>query len=583
MMLLCFAFFGVARAQSELTVYENGTNTNSNVPFYGLYADTQGAASECIIPSDELVEMTGGQITAMKFYIGTAASAAWTGTHQVYLGEVDATTLTGITGPDAFTVVCTASFDATGTELIVEFDEPYSYGGGNLLIGSYVSVAGNYKSASFYGVSQTENTGWYRNSGSASGYAVQFLPKTTFTYTAGEGPSCPKPTHLQATNVTHNSATLTWNWSGDMDDFDGFKYCYKKVTDETWPSVQYVYDATTVTLSGLDPLTQYVFHVYAACSDMDDESQTAETTFTTTAVAVAVGDAWSDDFEGATCGWELINGTLTNAWAWGTAVNNGGTHGLYISNDGGTANAYTITSAAMVYATKLLNFTEGKFEFAYNWMANGESTYDYLRVALVPASVTLTAGTSVPTGFSTTALPSGWIALDGGSKLNLVTEWQSKSVAVNVPAGNYYLVMAWRDDTSSGTNPPAAVDNVSITRVACGYDVEGLAVDNVTTNSATLTWTAGEAEQWQVAFADNGNFDNATEAIVSAATYNMTGLQPSTRYYARVRAYCGGEDFGSWSSVFDFFTDCAIIPAVGYTENFDSYTAAVGVLPTCWN
>ena len=81
----------------------------------------------------------------------------------------------------------------------------------------------------------------------------------------------------------------------------------------------------------------------------------------------------------------------------------------------------------------------------------------------------------------------------------------------------------------------------------------------------------------------NGNFNNATEAIVSAATYNMTGLQPATRYYAKVRAYCGGEDFGSWSSVFDFFTDCAIIPAVGFTENFDSYTAAAGVLPICWN
>jgi hypothetical protein len=104
-------------------------------------------------------------------------------------------------------------------------------------------------------------------------------------------------------------------------------------------------------------------------------------------------------------------------------------------------------------------------------------------------------------------------------------------VAVNVPAGNYYLVMAWRDDTSGGTNPPAAVDNVSITRVACAYEVEGLAVDNVTTNSATLTWTAGEAEQWQVAYADNASFENATEEIIDYNSlwkeypyYSMTGL-----------------------------------------------------------
>ena len=53
----------------------------------------------------------------------------------------------------------------------------------------------------------------------------------------------------------------------------------------------------------------------------------------------AVGDDWSDDFEGTECGWTLINGDRTNTWTWGTAVNNGGTHALYVSNDGGTSNS----------------------------------------------------------------------------------------------------------------------------------------------------------------------------------------------------------------------------------------------------
>jgi hypothetical protein len=95
-----------------------------------------------------------------------------------------------------------------------------------------------------------------------------------------------------------------------------------------------------------------------------------------------VGEAWSDDFEGNACGWELINGELTNAWVWGTAANNGGAYGLYISNDGGITNAYTVNSAAMVYAAKLLSFTEGKFDFSYNWLCNGEGTYDYLESCL---------------------------------------------------------------------------------------------------------------------------------------------------------------------------------------------------------
>lgn len=166
-LLALFSFIG-ARAQQTLTVCD-GTDNNYYVPFYGFFADAQGAASECVIPSDLLGEMAGGTITAMTFYLQQPAAEAWTGTHQVYIGEVDATTLTGITGPDAFTVVKTASFDATGTELTVEFDEPYTYEGGNLLIGTYVSVAGNYKSAYFYGVNQTENTGWQRIASTNSG------------------------------------------------------------------------------------------------------------------------------------------------------------------------------------------------------------------------------------------------------------------------------------------------------------------------------------------------------------------------------------------------------------------------------
>ncbi len=187
-LLLLMTVIG-AVAQETLTVYD-GTATNSYVPFYGSYADTQGAASECVIPSNQLEDMVNGTITAMKFYISTAATAAWTGTHQVYIGEVDATTLSTITGPSSFTVVKTASFDATGTELTITFDDPYTYGGGNLLIGTYVSVAGNWKSVSFYGVNQTENTARYRTSGSGSGTAAKFLPKTTFTYTPGVAPTC---------------------------------------------------------------------------------------------------------------------------------------------------------------------------------------------------------------------------------------------------------------------------------------------------------------------------------------------------------------------------------------------------------
>ena len=267
--LLLLALFmpWAAQAQNELTVYEDGTNSNSYVPFYGLYADTQGAASECVIPSDELSEMAGGTITAMKFYLTTPAAAAWTGTHQVYLGEIDETTLTGITGPDAFSVVLTGQFDATGTELILEFDEPYTYEGGNLLIGTYVSVAGNYKSAYFTGVNLEENTGWYRSSATASGTAVKFLPKTTFTYTGGTI-TCAKPKNLAVEYNGGTTATVTWTGDASQYNIDVNGTVTNNVT-------------SPYTLTGLNLATTYQVKVQANCGGGDLSDWTSPKSFNT--------------------------------------------------------------------------------------------------------------------------------------------------------------------------------------------------------------------------------------------------------------------------------------------------------------
>ena len=395
----------------------------------------------------------------------------------------------------------------------------------------------------------------------------------------GEAQAFPKPTGLAVSNVLHNEATLSWTENGTATAWqigytaDGGTEQYVSVTENPY------------TLTGLTPLTTYEIRVQADYQDNTYSLFSNSISFSTTAEAEAVGDGWSDDFEGETCGWELINGDLADAWVWGTATNNGGTHAIYISDDGGTTWNYSHNSVK-VFAAKLLTFTEGKFTFSYDWNCYGESNYDFLRVALVPASQTLTAGSDYST-ISTTSL-TGWIALDGG-KLNQVQTWQNKEVTINVSAGNYYLVFAWRSDSSTQNQPPAAVDNVSITKIACDHDVTDLSVSNITTTGATLSWEGGEARQWQVVYSTASNFENAIEEIVDNNAYDLTRLDNSTIYYVKVRAYCGGEDYGSWSETISFATACESIAALGYSENFDSYelsstyTPSSRTLPVCWN
>lgn len=169
----------------ELTVFE-GDATNSYVPVYGFYADAY-LKSEVVMPASELSAMNGGEISAMSFYLSTPASAAWTSTFQVFLKEVSETTLSAFSGLEGATVVYEGLLNATGTTMDIEFDTPYTYNGGNLLIGIYNVEQGNYSSANFAGttVSGASVQGYsYTSLDAVSPTQRNFIPKTTFTYGA---------------------------------------------------------------------------------------------------------------------------------------------------------------------------------------------------------------------------------------------------------------------------------------------------------------------------------------------------------------------------------------------------------------
>ena len=590
MLLAVFAPWAANAQNRTLVTIGDGTSTQS-YPLPGWY----GYQYDVFIytPSAAPALEVDSEISSLAFDV--ASNSASTGAKMyIWVKDVAADyTLSAATTfneyiTDATQVYANDEFTSTLGWNTFSFGSTFSHQGGNALLVAVRSIGCSTDGGCSHNCRYTpaSNTYWYkRQDNSDPGQAVsgnvtdsRANIQLDLTYT---GAICFTPSGLTYTNVVENTATLSWTENGES---TVWVLEYSTASDYAGATTVNVSGTPTTSLTGLSALTTYYVRVKADCG-----SDWLTGSFTTTAHAEAVGNAWADDFEGTSCGWDLINGTITNAWAWGTATNNGGTHALYISNNGGITNAYNTSSSAMVYATKLLNFADGKYEFSFDWNGNGESNYDYLRVALVPASVTLTAGTSYPNGFGTTSLPTGWIALDGGSKLNQVTAWQSKTATINVPAGNYYMVLAWRNDSGSGTNPPAAVDNVSINRMACPYDVTGLAVSEITTSSATLSWEGGEATQWQVAYGTSNTFEGATEDIVSAASYYMTGLQTSSIYYVKVRAYCGGEDFGAWSDVLSFATACYAITALGYTENFDSYSPASNFtpstreLPSCWN
>ena len=380
--------------------------------------------------------------------------------------------------------------------------------------------------------------------------------------------TCKAPKNLAASNVSTNSATLTWT-AGSNDQTDWDVYLTQSSTDVPNDNTTPTYQVTgcTKALTGLTAQTTYYAYVRSVCGS-DDKSRWVSTNFTTKRNAYHVGanSPYETDFE-SSCDWAFTNGSLTNQWYWGNATNHGGQKAMYISNDNGTSNDYTVNSAAVVYASKLFTFDQGSYTFVFDWKAMGEggsTPYDYLRVALVPGDVEFTASTStpsVPSGGFYNNLPSGWIALDGGHQLNQSSSWQTQTAEISV-SGTYTMVFVWRDDTSGGDNPPAAIDNISISMLSCSKPTNLTAnPNNIGSRTATLTWTAGGSETlWDIYLSTSSTAPNAqttpTESNIGSTSHTFNSLQPATTYYAWVRSNCGGGDVSSWSDVYCFSTSC---------------------------
>ena len=587
MLLMAVSMPWKVNAQETLTVYD-GTDANQYIPMYGYYFDAY-TKSECIIPATELTDMIGGAVSAITFYAKTVATtnSTWgTANQKVFLKEVSSTTLGGsYSGMTDATIVFDGLLEMPTTSsggYTITFSEDYTYNGGNLLIGVYNDNKGKYNKVEWYGIgNQTSGVSAYGNNSNslenASYNAQPFLPKTTFTYTPAAVGGCAKPKNFTATSITAHSATLTWTAGGEESSWD--VYVTTTATDVPDENTTPTYQVTECSkaLTNLTAQTIYYAYVRANCGD-GDKSKWASKTFTTTreALAVDANNPYSQDFE-TNNDWELINGALVNIWYWGSATNNGGEKSMYVSKDDGESNTYNVSNTAVVYVSKLFTFEQGTYTFVFDWKANGESNYDYLRVALIPGDMEFTAGTNLPSGVNTTSLPDTWIALDGGSKLNLKENWQSQTAEANV-SGTYTMVFIWRNDSGGGNQPPAAIDNISISYMTCPRPTN-LTASDITGRTATLTWTEnGTATNWVLQYATNNSFtENLVETNVSSATtINLSGLTPETPYYARVKSILGNEE-SSWSDVCNFTTTATCEkPTLSYVTN--SNTAHSGAV-----
>ena len=376
------------------------------------------------------------------------------------------------------------------------------------------------------------------------------------------------PTEVAVAALGYNTFTLTW---ADELNATVDHYQVRVVNGEDTIEVNSLGNAKTVTVSDLAPATTYAVSVRTYIDANTASVWSTPVNVFTHFASPLVGDLYID-FEDGIDEWYFVN-DATNGWYLGTevlashqdttfafasadslfddetgvfvsivdgadtiwnytTVADSTNSVLWVSNDGGAHNTYTLSSAQASYAYIPVQLEAGDYNLGYNWRCNGEGgyrDYDYVRLMLLDENATLNAGTQTSSNIYQTANHS------------TQSSWQSEYNTFTVGSdGIYKLVLVWINDPSAGSQPPASIDNVMLKKVIC-FPVQNLAVvDSLTTfSSIALTWDDEfEVGTYRVvARSANDTIEQVSE--VTEMPYIFEGLDHETTYTFTVFTVCG--------------------------------------------
>ena len=180
--IFAMAMVALAAMANEVTLFD-GTVQSECVPVRASYYDWDDYKVQVIYPADQLTALQGSTISSLKFYIANEDGNVMSG------GKVAVSI--GTTEQNAFasysptfyagelTKVAEISMTHGDTELVINFDQPWFYAGGNIILETLLIETGQYSGYGyFFGVSAGYNSAY----GASYATAEQFIPKTTFTY-----------------------------------------------------------------------------------------------------------------------------------------------------------------------------------------------------------------------------------------------------------------------------------------------------------------------------------------------------------------------------------------------------------------
>lgn len=345
----------------------------------------------------------------------------------------------------------------------------------------------------------------------------------------GTASGCPRPGVITVSNVTGNTADISWIAGGTETSWNVYLDSVLAATVST-PSYSF---------TGLSSLTNYQVAVAADCGT--EQSTWRTTTFTTGCTALTL--PYTETFEATSA--------TRDCWNLVAVGNIGGSNGMgFVSVNGRNVLRFSSYSNASDYNqygfSPLMDVSSSATNIQVSVVYGTYGSADVLNFGYVTATDTVWD----PADYSTT---------DSSDFQTYTTVIPATATQLAIHYYGNYQYYAW-------------IDTVSVIEMTSDYcfPVTNLTVSNITADGATLTWT-GDASSYTIVDLS----DSTTVATITDTTYTFTTLNAMTQYSFGVVANCSTSQSNMVNAT--FATACTAVE-LPYTETFEATSGTLA----CW-
>ena len=382
---------------------------------------------------------------------------------------------------------------------------------------------------------------------SPTGYTVQYIDDAVWEL----APLCPDVSKVQIPVATPFTASVSWTAGASESQWE-IVYAEASVTEPTGLTpLNSIPETTTAALTGLTENTSYNVWVRSSCG-AGKGNWFGPVTFRTPCLPV---NTFSENFDSTVdislpdCWAGIVRGTPVNEWSRIETIE-------YMAHSEprsvGLNLGANVADEVILVSPNLGNLPAQTNRLRFYARAAGSIEVGTLNSSTAPG---------IFTPFETVTTN----AIGAQYVIDFTTyEGQDKFIGFRVHGSEYASI--YLDDIIWEVKPGCP-------------DVADVTVPEVTTSTATVIWSEGEASDWEVVTAEASVTSpvGLIPVAVSDATITVPGLNDGTIYKVWVRSVCELSK-GNWSEAVLFTTVC--LPTNDIDENFNSVETPY--LPMCW-